>query len=309
MLRKITILLMVLLLMTGCSDKGDSAPADADVPVTEVPAAATETLPSETYPQLTADAIYRKMALTVSNKWVLSYSQSAEVIMESADSSYHMNTTYDVFMNVTPLTIYQESETVADVNSAGMKMNITDKTRIYVGMEGSTHVTYVHGVTYDEWYRYEMEETAGDIMVAYSYFNPVYSTPPEGITVDDEIQIVDDRDAYVLRFTMSGEEALGVYTEGVELEYVYYVDAENFMLLKQETVYYGMDQYIMDTIRGVMGTEDIGDENLFTRMEMRETLTDICFDPVEVPTVPQEGIDNSLDVTDIPYESSGDQYL
>ena len=48
---------------------------------------------------------------------------------------------------------------------------------------------------------------------------------------------------------------------------------------------------------------------MFTRMEMRETLTNITFDPVEVPAVPQEGIDNSMDITDIPYEESGGAYL
>lgn len=308
MLRKFGLLIMVLtLLLVGCRT---AAPVETTEPtaVTEV----TEPVETEApaADRMTdAGAVYRQMALKVNGKWLLQYTTSKAATVESADASYRTEFISTTYMNTSPLRICCDTESIVDVDSAGMKMSMTDQTRAYIQVENGVPVTYVHYATYDKWYRYEMEEMVGDIMYAYSSSECVYPMAPEDLTMDSEPQTLEGREVYVLRCTMSGTEAIGPEAEDVELEYVYYVDVEDFMLLRMETIYHGMDDYLMEQIRTMLGAEVVGDESVFTKLEMKEILYGIRFEDVEVPELPQEGIDSAVDVTDVPMDNSMGQYL
>lgn len=287
MLRKTVylLLILVLILTTGCQ---------TDVPpitLTQAPTESKTEPPTEPPVVRNAETLYTNMQVAVGMKFARSYVIVQECKVASEDAAYEVVNTSDVCWHEDPFRAYTRQEVLVDLNAPGVDMSMTDVSEICVQVEDRIPVGYIHDETHDAWYRYEEDCLPSEVKDQYAYWI-LPGMRPTQMTMDPGTGNLKGREVYVLRCDMSYEEVFRTSADGVGVELVYHVDAETFLPLQMEITYSGVEDYLMETIEEAMGME-LGDASMFQCLEMQEIISNISFEEVQVPTVPEEGIANS----------------
>ena len=230
-------------------------------------------------------------------------------------------TSMDMSIHADITTKQNETNHFTDMDMELKMLGITQKvgTETYAFLEDGKYISYVYTDLDDSWTRMELEGlemTSGAEASAYAF---LADAAPEELVLDEEKQTLNEREVYVLRATMRGDQMKESFTasfesmgagfdemtagilenldfSAVSIPTVFYIDAETFLPVKMEMEMLGMGDMMMSLINAVMSTMsgDLDmDETEFTVEIPTCTLVseDIRFDSVEVPSVPQEGID------------------
>lgn len=303
MLRKyISLLLVLALLLVGCEVPAVPDPTDETTLPPETtgaaePAPETKAVPAPP-PAMDAESLFWKMSMAINGKRANQYRLARDMLIRTGDYESQTVTDMTVKIAAAPLAVYAESRGQMKTKSAGMNLELTQTTQTYVQMEEGTPVTYIHSDQDDSWIRYEEIVQPSKILTAYSY-GVTLTRPPEVMSVDTGAQIIDGRETYVLRCTLTPMEYFGEEAEGLEISMIFYIDTEVYVPLRIEIDYLGMDVILSEalaSIIGEMGLEGNGDVTIDC-LEYREIITGLCYDPVEVPAVPEEGIRKSVDIS------------
>ncbi len=126
-------------------------------------------------------------------------------------------------------------------------------------------------------------------------------------SLDEETHVINDRNAYKVSLVLTGNEmqkAMGnMYganelfadsgLDEIDMSLIntpcsYYVDTENFSILKIEMDIEGMDKLLMDTYANMEGAEEM---DINVSMDKCHMVYDkVSYDPVEVPELPEEAL-------------------
>lgn len=186
----------------------------------------------------------------------------------------------------------------------------------YTALEDGKYVTYTYSETEDAWSLTETEETEVT-EVSYSFYQSLADMDPAALVLEEETVLLDEREVYVLRATLSGDQLRQSLAAGMEaldeiggeaadqIDFsamqcpaVYYIDKETFLPAKVEMQMEGLGE-VMNALMGSM-------METLTGMSMAELeltvdvplCTIVCegfrFDAVEVPAVPAEGVEAAL---------------
>lgn len=216
-------------------------------------------------------------------------------------------------------------EVLGQSEKVGMEM--------YMNAEDGKMVTYTHDTSADIWTKSEEEADFSEAMDKFQTSEGTFSEmPKDKMSLAKEKETVDGHECYVLTVDMDGEyfkdtmeksmeESMEESTEELDEEskelmenlmksvdwsalsckMVYYVDAETFLPVKMTGELDGMSELMNSLFTGVMGEMmmiGVDSEEAEFSLEIPTVefgITDLVFSDVEVPAVPQEGIDNAID--------------
>lgn len=281
-------------------------------------------------------------------KTVTATGMDAEMMMDLEMSISGMTMTMGMDMEM-------EIKTKSDLSAMymDMKMNMeamgeseVTKTKIYGVMEDGGMVSYAYDEVSDIWVR-STQENYGDMMKQFSGMQQSLSRMPrEMMSLAEEKVTLSDRACYVLTVNMEGElfqtymsdymgtvmsqltgtgemdeETLAILEEmdwtGMSANCVYHVDAESFLPLDMEMQIHGMSDVMNDLLASMMMGVDAGDLEFSIDMPaVKMAARNMIYnEAVEVPTVPQEAIDNAIDANTLDESlseeliSTDDEYL
>ena len=222
-----------------------------------------------------------------------------------------------------PTASYTDMKMVMEL--MGQKQEVTME--MYDVLEGDTMTTYAYDSTNEMWTKVVQEnyaEAAAKIQKASLTFSEL---PLEKLTLAEEKELVDDRECYVLTAdidgtyvsdminalldgeiadmslldeqTMSAVETLkDLDWSGVNVHMVYHVDAETFLPLQYTAEVTGVGELmnnmfaqLMEMLGGAL-PEDV--EFVVEIPVFKFEVTDLVYEGVEIPAVPQEAIDNAV---------------
>lgn len=207
----------------------------------------------------------------------------------------------------------------------GEKQEVSMET--YSALEGDTMVTYGYDSTTDMWTKSEQPDYAATVEKLQNVSVSFSELPKEKLILAEEKELVGERECYVLTADLDGthlSEVMGSLMEAdafdmdalgddadalveamknadwsaVNLHTVYYVDAQTFLPLQYTgevtgvgEVMNGLFANLMEMLGGGMpeGVEFEIEVPVFTF-----TCSNITCEGVEVPTAPQEAIDNAV---------------
>lgn len=189
---------------------------------------------------------------------------------------------------------------------------------MYAATEDDKMVSYVYESTTDSWTK---SETAGmfESLEQFQGAGTTYAEfPEEGMTLAKEKETVNGKECYVLTVEMDGtyfQDAMTASMEAAMAELdeeskailesidwsklsatmVYHVDAETFEAVQLSGELLGMGDVMNSMFAGVMG-EMMGMDGAEMELTVdvptcKFSMTDVVYNDVEIPTVPQEAID------------------
>lgn len=296
MKKKMTMILAALLALTllaGC------APATVQETQPDVPAAAPE--------NLTAQDVYQAMCQAVDGRTATSFTSRTEMgakvsaMMMNMDA--RMTATTQVKLAGEPFAFH--SATALEASFFGMDVN--KNIEVYSATDDTGLTSYFSLGDGDAWYRYHTTMVPTDLLGQYQVTACTGDWVPEGMT------LAQTEGAYLLNCTYNAEKILtaisspfgelplkDVDVSGMSLAVTYRVDSETFLPVEIEIEYRGMSAVIADLISkyaGKMMGGKISDLDADVQ-SYRETLSDLTYDQIEVPQVPQSALENSQDASD-----------
>lgn len=262
---------------------------------------------------LDAEGIYEKMQQAVDGRLASAFTattnmgakMSAAVLSMEAE----LTAATDVKLTSEPFAFYSDTTLEASLFGA----DISESFQAYSRTDDGTSNSYFHVGSSDTWFHQQINAAPTDLLGQYSITGCPSGWVPQNLTLEEQTQIVDSRNAYVLSCTFSAADVLsaissplgeisldGMDLTGVQLATTYYVDSETFLPVRIETEYRGIGAVIGDLFNqyaakmlGNMGTAVEAEVNSY-----REVLSGLTYGPVEVPLVPEEGVQNSKDAAD-----------
>lgn len=252
----------------------------------------------------------------------LNFDDEVQEITAELEMDVQVSSEHDAFVDM---------EIKADV--AYERMNET--MQFYVVNENEDMVAYIHSDSDDSWTKIETGMTYDELFASGGIegsATPLFSETPENLVLADEIEIVENRESYVMTYAFTGNELIenvksndalaeaenslsdyGIDMSQLNLDYsalniptTVYVDAETFLPVRFEFEVQGISEIInslldtvIDSITGVAGTYDefnanMSEEDIDVAINITTAnvvINDIGYDPVEVPSVPAEGIE------------------
>lgn len=326
---KLLALLLTIALLTGCSS---SPQAESAIPTEDTAAASEATAPSTEPPteppteapterELTAFEIFFKCKAAAPNA-ATSYTTSEHVIIRTGSNGITLclDTTMDksVFLSEDPFAIHICTDMITTMPG----MEITQTVREYYLQEDEVPVYYadfeqlgysVRTVLPDRLYpEIDSEEIPEDELPTTTQWlfatNSEQGYPPENyaeyIELEPETQMIDGREAYVLRYEQSAlwlfgfthDAAVDADLASIRIPTYWYIDKETFMPIKREFTMTDLNPLTtaaMVKLLNIQLPEDV------TGLELEITeytyvLKDMTFEPVDIPEVPQEVIDHAV---------------
>lgn len=229
-----------------------------------------------------------------------------------------------------------ESFTDAKITMDMMGESETMEMELYSVLKDGEIVAYTHDKTTDTWV-YQVEGAELDPSVLTSSSITFAEIPVEKMTLAPEKQTVGGKECYVLTADMDGsningslEEFLGAMNgemdettksmienldlSAIKCHGVYYVDAATFLAVQMDLEITGVGDAVNSLLSGAMGEMLLGGdpEGLGLTIEVptfHVTMTDIVYEGVEIPAVPQEGIDNAIDADAVLEEEQIDEIV
>ncbi len=210
---------------------------------------------------------------------------------ESFDMDMAMDMAMQTIISTDPTTGYFKTEMTMDA----MGMNETETTEVYLVEEDGELVTYTYYDYDDSWMREIADEEYTDkITESTSTYNYLKDMKDEELTLAKEN--LDDKETYVLSFTVSGDflEEMGMDMEelmgaGMDISTLsfpmtLYIDTETFLPVRAVTTIDGLSQFFNDMMKETMG--DTGAE-MTVDVKCEDFVSVMTYD-VEVPALPAE---------------------
>lgn len=233
-----------------------------------------------------------------------------------------MNLKMDVVMSSYPFALFVETRT--DLIMADAELSET--TQFYCRNEEGALTGYMHLDALDLWLRSQSEEPPSSLLRVYWLKGYPSGLGSDELVLEEDTQLLDGRDVYVMSCNYSGSdvpwylyESLepfvgAVSLAGLDLSVVqiptsYYIDAETFLPVQMEMEFEGMDLLLKQILETQSGNLQIGEmpEALVEVSEYRKVISGICYDAVEVPQVPEEGVRRSTEDPGV-LPSGGDSF-
>lgn len=211
--------------------------------------------------------------------------------------------TMDTKFSQDPYRVFMETT----VGMTFLGMDFTERSQSYSRLENGNNVTYTHQDSADTWVRQEVEQPDDATQnIQKDLLELMKKKATTDMVLAEETQTLDGREVYVLSCTFTGEEIRSLVDEIAQLEEMLqetdlstvtvpvmcYIDTKTFLPAKMEMDFLGLNEAIMDTLIDSM------DQDLdFLKMDLniksiKAVYTDFCYEPIEVPEVPQEALDN-----------------
>ena len=249
---------------------------------------------------MTGEDLFWKMRYAISGYAVNQYTRKQTVDMRAGADGVTMRMKIeqetDVAKSSDPFGINEMNR----VKISMMDMEIEQYTRTYYRLEDGELVGYVFADTIDYCEQLPVDMTIIDLQASYA-FSVVPNRIPKNISLDEDLQELDGREVYVLRYDSTlleiikktGDETIDAELEKISVPYVTYVDTQTLIPLRLEISVSDMDDVISKLIYAAMegnAAEDV--ENIHVEIsEYTITVDNFVFGAVEVPDIPQEDLD------------------
>lgn len=223
------------------------------------------------------------------------------------DLGMDINYDMDMKMQADPYLMYGEISMDMAMEIMGQTMEETLNTKTYMELVDGKAISYAYDESTDTWQSSEvdMEETMESVTkgMDYSFLKDMI---PE-IIMDEEKQILNGTEVYVLRMTITGEQmqkAMGGAVDmesmlgqaglegeldfsALEVPAVIYVDAKTYLPVKMEMEIVGMGEMMKSMMGPMLGAAE-GVELDLDIPVCKVVYENIGFDPVEIPEIPAE---------------------
>lgn len=264
-----------------------------------------------------AETLVQKMNEAIGDKSPssMTIAMELEMTMKVQGTSMDMSIALDSALVQSDTASYVDMDMTLGMLGIKQEMNM----ETYTTLEDGKYVNYLYSELDDTWLRSEVDADGLSDQAPVTAYASLAELPPEELTLDEEKQTLNDREVYVLRATLSGAQmqdtftsALGTSAEDLdemtatvmkEMDFtpvsaptVFYIDAETFLPVKMEMDIQGMGEVMSSMMGAVMSSlvAGLGTEDTEITVDVTTCtfLSDaISFESVEVPAVPQEGID------------------
>jgi len=270
---------------------------------------ATTLPPETTEPPLTAKQVVQQMTAAVQGKTMTGSKTRMDIEIAISMPSQELEMTMKMALDMTmkmeqePLTAFMDMQITMEVMGQTINMN----TQNYIVTEDGQIVSYVYLSQNGSWTRVPMPLEDSEALTQQANYDWLLKKAEEDFVLEKQTQTVAGREVYVLKCTLTGEEMqetmkstaglsdslanMGMNPEdfsALNVPTVYYIDTQTFLPVQQVLQMEGMEELMSSVLKSSLGAAaDTSD--LKTEMEPIElVMTDITYDPVEVPVVPEE---------------------
>lgn len=212
---------------------------------------------------------------------------------ESLDMGMAMDMDMQTISSTNPIAAYSKAVMVMDY----MGESETQTTETYLVEEDGEYVTYT--LSDDYWSRSVVDAEEKDQLVNGVDYSYLKEMKDEDLNLAKEIQKIDDKETYVLSFSVSGDYmakqgmdmeqlmGLGVDMSDISFPMTMYIDTESFLPVRVT-----IDMESMSDMIDQMMAESMGDLGVEMKMEVKcENFVSNMTYNVEVPAVPAEAKD------------------
>jgi ABC-type glycerol-3-phosphate transport system substrate-binding protein len=212
---------------------------------------------------------------------------------ESLDMGMAMDMDMQTISSTNPIAAYSKAVMVMDY----MGESETQTTETYLVEEDGEYVTYT--LSDDYWSRSVVDAEEKDQLVNGVDYSYLKELKDEDLNLAKEIQKIDDKETYVLSFSVSGDYmakqgmdmeelmGLGVDMSDISFPMTMYIDTESFLPVRVT-----IDMESMSDMIDQMMAESMGDLGVEMKMEVKcENFVSNMTYNVEVPAVPAEAKD------------------
>ena len=212
---------------------------------------------------------------------------------ESLDMGMAMDMDMQTISSTNPVAAYSKAVMVMDY----MGESETQTTETYLVEEDGEYVTYT--LSDDYWSRSVVDAEEKDQLVNGVDYSYLKELKDEELNLAKEIQKIDDKETYVLSFSVSGDYmakqgmdmeelmGLGVDMSDISFPMTMYIDTESFLPVRVT-----IDMESMSDMIDQMMAESMGDMGVEMKMEVKcENFVSNMTYNVEVPAVPAEAKD------------------
>ena len=212
---------------------------------------------------------------------------------ESLDMGMAMDMDMQTISSTNTVAAYSKSVMVMDY----MGESETQTTETYLVEEDGEYVTYT--LSDDYWSRSVVDAEEKDQLVNGVDYSYLKEMKDEDLNLAKEIQKIDDKETYVLSFSVSGDYmakqgmdmeelmGLGVDMSDISFPMTMYIDTESFLPVRVT-----IDMESMSDMIDQMMAESMGDMGVEMKMEVKcENFVSNMTYNVEVPAVPAEAKD------------------
>ena len=271
----------MLFVVAGCGNKDDGdAGSNAKYTAREV-----------------ADKMLDAMSKVESIQNEISFKMDINMSMEAEGASFDMGMSMDMDVqtvsSTNPVAAYSKAVMVMDY----MGESETQTTETYLVEEDGEYVTYT--LSDDYWSRSVVDAEEKDQLVNGVDYSYLKELKDEELNLAKEIQKIDDKETYVLSFSVSGDYmakqgmdmeelmGLGVDMSDISFPMTMYIDTESFLPVRVT-----IDMESMSDMIDQMMAESMGDLGVEMKMEVKcENFVSNMTYNVEVPAVPAEAKD------------------
>lgn len=258
-----------------------------------------------TEPPMTAERLVQEVLSATAAKPMTSTTAETQMDITIAGQGITMEMNMDMTMvnmaSLEPYTAY--SEMVIAMNILGEQT--TQTTRQYMREQEGTLVSYVHVEEENSWNKVELNLDTDKLMQESQNYNYLTQATAEELHLAETTQLYNGREVYVLSINLQGQqmqeamasmESLRELLEGTGIDFdfsaltvptVYYVDAETYLPVGMEMDIQGLGEMMTGMLGSMIGDMPEGMEIDIPTFKM--TYTEMTYDPVEIPAVPDEG--------------------
>ena len=269
----------MLFVVAGCGNK-DNGGSKADLTAREV-----------------ADKMIEAMSKVESIQNDVTFKMDIKMSMGAEGESFDMDMAMDMDMqtisSTNPVASYSKAVMVMDY----MGESETQTTETYLVEEDGEYVTYT--LSDDYWSRSVVDAEEKDQLVNGVDYSYLKELKDEDLNLAKETQKVDDKETYVLSFSVSGDYmakqgmdmeelmGLGVDMSDISFPMTMYIDTESFLPVRVT-----IDMESMSDMIDQMMAESMGDMGVEMKMEVKceDFVSNMTYN-VEVPAVPAEAKD------------------
>ncbi len=262
---------------------------------------------------MTAAKLLDNLVTAMEGKIMLQTTVAMEMEMSIGIGEYAMNmatvNTSETKMSVEPFLSYNKSSVTMEMDGE----QITMDSEVYTVEENDTVVSYMHEPTSGTWLKMDSGVALKDAMQSYTGYEWMKDKAMDELVLEDATQVVEGKDAYVLKCTLTGEEmqkalngmsnmedmleqsGLDFYDYGMlTVPTVFYIDTQTYRPIQIEMEIQGMSELVNNVMTGM--AEENGEEDAVSGMNMEISkvyaiYNNISYDAVEVPALPAEAIE------------------
>ena len=255
---------------------------------------------------MTAQTLAAKMAVAAAKTPMTQEKLTMEFEMSIGAQGMTLNLDMDMTMDmVVSMDPYQAYTNLA-VTMEMLGQSYTETMEMYVQEENGTMTTYSYAASADEWSAQTMDFSEDMKKVNYDW---LAKKAAEDLVLAEETQTMDGHEVYVLSCNITGAEmqemmsstasvqdALeeagmsGLDMSALTVPMTMYIDTKTYLPVQMEMEIQGFDELLAGMMDELLG-EDAASLGMEIEIgKVTAVCTDIGYDAVEVPAVPQEAL-------------------